>query len=328
MSKRLPITRESAEDGFVYRRGGRRVTAAAELKRLESLAVPPAWTDVELAASSRAKVLARGIDDAGRAQSIYGSAWRHRRDREKFDRTLEFARLLPKLRAQVDRDLRRTKVSSDRVIACILRLIDLELFRVGSAAYAKEHDSFGVTTLRQRHVRVSGATVEFDYSGKGGKRHRRTVRDRRIARTVSRLLDLPAGDLFRFLDDEGDTHSVGSRRVNEYLQKVIGSQLSVKDFRTWGATVDAVTGILAIVSEPPGTVTEGAVRSVVEAVAERLGNTPAVARYSYIDPRVLDIQASADAYAKVRRDRGRMRERRHQSVDEQCAITLLKRMAH
>lgn len=196
MAKHLPITREPADDGFIYRRRGRRVTAADELDRLESLAVPPAWTDVEIAASSRAKVLARGIDDAGRAQSIYGSAWRHRRDREKFDRTLEFARLLPKLRSRVDRDLRRTKVSSDRVIACILRLIDLELFRVGSPAYAKEHDSFGVTTLRQRHVCVSGATVLVDYDGKGGQRHRRTVRDRRIARTVSRLLELPVGDLF------------------------------------------------------------------------------------------------------------------------------------
>ncbi|MGO1393811.1 hypothetical protein [Agrococcus casei] len=192
MAKHLPITREPADDGFIYRRRGRRVTAADELDRLESLAVPPpAWTDVEIAASSRAKVLARGIDDAGRAQSIYGSAWRHRRDREKFDRTLEFARLLPKLRSRVDRDLRRTKVSSDRVIACILRLIDLELFRVGSPAYAKEYDSFGVTTLRQRHVRVSGATVLVDYDGKGGQRHRRTVRDRRIARTVSRRGSIP-----------------------------------------------------------------------------------------------------------------------------------------
>ena len=323
------ITREPSDDGFVYRRGGRRLTAAKEIARIEALAIPPAWTDVQIARSPAAKVLARGIDAAGRTQMIYHPRFRKRREREKFARLGRFGTALPKLRARVDRDLRRRRLSRERVVACVIRLIDLEFFRVGNAQYAERHGSYGVTTLLDEHIETTGSSVRFDFVGKSGKRHERRVADGRVARLISRLEELPGDEVFRFFEDTGVTRRVRSSHVNAYVKRSMGEEFTAKDFRTWGGSRLALSALLERDEDDFGTKTgaTAAARAAVRAAAERLGNTPAVTRSSYIDPRVLAIAEDPAARRRLREARRSMRPRAHLSVDEQCLLALLARRA-
>ena len=323
--RRLPITREPAADGFVYRQDGRRITRKSEIARIDALAIPPAWTDVEIARSPSAKVLARGVDAAGRTQAIYHPAFRRRRDREKFDRVVRFAERLPRLRARVDRDLRRRTLSRDRVVACVIRLIDQGYFRVGNAEYARRNRSYGVTTLRRRHVRATASAVTFDFVGKSGKRHLRRVRDPRVARLVQRLEEMPGQELFRFFDEDGIVRNIESRHVNAYVKRFAGEEFTAKDFRTWGGTLLAASALLALEPEELSTPRKAAAatRAVVKDVAERLGNTPAVTRSSYIDPRVLDAAEDPELLARVREAGRRMRPRPYFSTEEQSALALI-----
>lgn len=324
--RRLPITREVEDGRFVYRMSGRRITARREIERIEALAIPPAWTDVEISRSASAKVLARGTDAAGRTQAIYHPAYRRRMERRKFDRMVRFAEALPRLRARVDRDLSRRRLSRDRVTACVIRLIDRELFRVGSAEYAKRYSSYGITTLRGRHVRVNSESVEFDFVGKSGKRHRRRIRDQRVARLISRLNELPGPDVFRFFDEDDVVHPLRAKHVNAYVKRHLGAEFSAKDFRTWGATVIAVSALLDADPEElehPRRAAAAA-RDAVRAAAEVLGNTPAVTRSSYVDPRVLEAFEDPAAVRRLQRARARMRPRRYLSEEERCALLLLR----
>ncbi len=324
--RRLPITRELADGSFVYRLNGRRITRQREIERIDALAIPPAWTDVEIARSPSAKVLARGVDAAGRTQAIYHPSFRRRRDREKFDRVLRFAERLPRLRARVDRDLRRRTLGRDRVVACVIRLIDQEFFRVGNPEYARRYRSYGVTTLRQKHVRASAAAVTFDFIGKSGKRHLRRVRDPRVARIIARLAEMPGQDIFRFFDEDGIVRNVESRHVNDYVKRHAGEEFTAKDFRTWGGTLLAASALLALDPEELSTPSRSAaaMRRIVREVAERLGNTPAVTKSSYIDPRVFDAAEDRERLERVRSARARMRPRRYFSVEEQSALALLR----
>lgn len=330
-SARRPITREIIDGSPIYRLRGRRITRVREIERLNALAIPPAWVDVEIARSPSAKVLARGLDAAGRVQAIYHPAFRRKQDRAKFTRLIRFADRLPALRAQVDRDLRKRSLSRERVVACILRIIDEEYFRVGNAAYARRHRSYGATTLRTSHATATSTSVTFDFVGKGGKRHTRTIRDRRVATLIARLEELPGAELFRFLDQEepgGESivRNVDSRHVNAYVKRVMGEEFTAKDFRTWGGTMLATSRLLEVDPvelETPSS-TARAVRGVVAAVAERLGNTPAVTRSSYIDPRVLAATEDPALLARLRRSRSRLRDRRHWSAEEQCTVRLLR----
>ncbi|QBE48226.1 DNA topoisomerase IB [Leucobacter triazinivorans] len=323
--RRLPITREVEHGAFVYRLGGRRIRARREIERLDALAIPPAWTDVEIARSPSAKVLARGHDAAGRTQTIYHPAFRRRMERRKFDRIARFGEALPRLRARVDRDLRRRRLSRDRVTACVIRLIDRELFRVGNAEYAQRHRSYGVTTLRTRHVRVSNGSVEFDFTGKSGRRHRRSVRDPRVARLLARLGELPGHEVFHFLDDDEAVHTLRASHVNAYVKRHAGAEFSAKDFRTWGGTLIVVRALLAAdaeeLSDPRGSA--AAARAAVQEAAELLGNTAAVTRSSYIDPRALAAFEDPELVRRLQRARARLRARRSLSADERCALLLL-----
>lgn len=313
-------------DAFVYRLNGRRITAKRELARLEALVIPPAWTGVEISRSPSAKVLARGVDAAGRVQAIYHPAFRERQDREKFARLVRFGEALPRLRARVDRDLRRKRLSRDRVVACAIRLIDLQFLRVGNPEYARRYRSYGVTTLRGSHVETSGRAVSLDFPSKSGKRQRRRVEDPRVARVIARLMELPGAEVFQFFDEEdGIAHDLRSRHVNAYVKRAMGEEFSAKDFRTWGGTLIAANELLGV---DPGELETAsgraaAARRVVKEVAERLGNTPAVAKASYIDPRVLEAAEDPELLARVRRARARMRPRRHFGVEEQSTLALL-----
>ena len=337
--RRLAITREFESGSAVYRLNGRRIRRAQEIERLNALAVPPAWTDVEIARSPRARLLARGTDAAGRVQAIYHPAFRRKQDRAKFDRVLRFAAALPALRDRIDRDLRRRSLSRERVVACVLKIVDEEYFRIGNPEYARLYRSYGVTTLRRKHVRAGSTSVVFDFVGKSGKRHTRRVADPRIARLITRLAELPGPEIFRYLEDDdgsgtsrspddggqGTVRSVESRHVNAYVKRYAGEEFSVKDFRTWGGTLLAASALVAVDPEQLTTATSRAAvqRRIVQQVAERLGNTPAVTRGSYIDPRVFAAAEDPAALDRVRRARSRMRPRKYFSVDEQTAVALV-----
>lgn len=305
---------------------GRRIRAKSEIERIEALAIPPAWTEVRISRSPRAKVLARGIDAAGREQFIYHPAFRRRREREKYERMAAFARALPRLRARVDRDLGRRGLARDRVIACVVRLIDLQYFRVGNERYAEAHRSYGVTTLQGEHVRASSTGVEFDFVGKSGKRQRVRARDARIARVVSQLLELPGDEVFRFFDEDGVIRDIRSRHVNAYVKRHAGEAFSAKDFRTWGGTLLASAGLFALEEDDWASPASrsAAVRRIVKSVAARLGNTPEIAKGSYIDPRILAMIERREEFERVRSRRSRMRDRRFFGVEEQCLVALLE----
>lgn len=308
----------------VYRDGRRRITRRREVERIDALAIPPAWTEVEIARSSSAKVLARGVDAAGRLQSIYSPAYRRQQEKKKYARVLRFAAALPRLRKRVQRDLRRRRLDEDKVVACVVALIDREFFRVGNTEYAREHGHYGITTLRRRHLEVSGAEMTFDYIGKSGKRNVKTVRDPRLARVISQLDEMPGYEIFRFFDEDGIIHGVDSHRVNAYVKRHMGEEFSAKDFRTWGGTLLATSALLAV--EADDDIEDATiVREVVEQVAARLGNTPAVTKDSYIDPRVFQAFEDGMTIPAIRRTMSRMRPRTYLSVEEQCVLKVLRR---
>ena len=321
------ITRALVDGEFVYAKNGRPIRSKREIQRIEDLTIPPAWTEVRISRSPRAKILAHGIDAAGREQAIYNPSFRRRMEHEKYERMVEFGRALPKLRKRVDRDLRRRGLPRDRIIACIIRLIDLRYFRVGNSRYAEQHHSHGVTTLRESHVRASSSGVDFDFIGKSGKRQRFKVRDARIARVVSQLLETPGSEVFRFFDDDGVIRNVRSRHVNSYVKRhTSGGTFSAKDFRTWGGSLLVCTGLFAMDEGDWETPTSraAALRGIVRDVAEKLGNTPAVTRGSYIDPRLLAMIDRRDEFEKIRARRSRMRDRKFFSVEEQCLLEILQ----
>lgn len=326
MGRKLAISREVRNREFVYVRNKKVITRRRDIQRFEAIGIPPAWTAVEISGSASSKVLARGIDAAGRIQTIYHPAFQRRQARKKFDRMVRFGQALPRLRAQVDRDLRRRKIARHRVAACVVRLLDDQLFRVGNREYTRQHGSYGVTTLQKRHITISSTAAEFDFMGKSGKRQYARVRDPRIARVLEHLAQLPGAELFQYFDEDENLHELQSGHVNQYLRKYLGAEFSAKDFRTWGATVAATAFLMD--SDPetlqdPTSATKEA-RAAVRAVADLLGNTPAVARASYIDPRILTAFEDPVTVAKIRRKRTRFHPIQHRSVEEQCTLALLQ----
>jgi DNA topoisomerase-1 len=283
------ITRRRAGRGFTYRDSrGRRVRDAATLERIRAIAVPPAWREVWICELDNGHLQATGRDARRRKQYRYHEEWQLLRSEHKFDRLAEFGLALPRVRRRVDRDLRLPGVPRDKVLAAVVRLLDTCLMRVGNSEYARLNKSFGATTIRDDHAAVRGQTITFRYTGKSGKLHHLKVVDRRIARVVRRCQELPGQELFAYLDDAGEVRDVGSSDVNEYLRESAGDGFSAKDFRTFGGSVLAAE---ALALSEDATTDAGARRIVNDAikqVAAELGNTPAVARSSYIHPAVVD----------------------------------------
>jgi DNA topoisomerase I len=287
------ITRRRRGRGFEYLdESGERIDDPDVIERIRSLAIPPAWEDVWICADPLGHIQATGLDARERKQYRYHDLWRERRDRQKFDAMVEFARSLPELREQVERDLRKRKVSRERVLACAVRLLDRGFFRIGSEDYAEENETYGLATMRKRHVAVDGDTVVFDYEAKGGKRRVQVVGDRAISGLVRTLRRRRGGghELLAYRNGR-DWRDVRSTDINDYIKGVIGEEHSAKDFRTWNATVLAAVVLAASARERDMTTKGGrnrAKRDAVKSVARFLGNTPAVCRASYIDPRVFD----------------------------------------
>src|SRR5438093_5981281 len=273
--------------GFAYLDEQGRPIRGPRLQRLRSLAIPPAWTDVWICPDELGHLQATGTDDAGRTQYLYHPDWREQRDRQKFERIEGFADALPRLRRHVARDLKRPGHPRERVLACAVRLLDRGLFRVGTGKYAN-HDSYGLATLRRDHVVVGRDRAQFDYVGKGSKRQVREVRDKDVLEILRVLRRRKADPTDRFLawDGDGKWHDVRAADINAYIKEASGEDFSAKDFRTWHATVLAAVVLAERGPESSARAAKRSIRAAAEAVSEQLGNTPAVARRSYIDPRV------------------------------------------
>ena len=283
------IRRRRAGRGFVYLDAdGRRVRDAETLRRIHALVIPPAWRDVWISSAPNGHIQAVGRDARGRKQYRYHARWRAVRDETKYTRMLVFARALPRVRAQVARDLARPGLPREKVLATVVRLLETTLIRIGNQEYARANKSFGLTTLRTRHVDVAGSEMRFEFRGKGGKTHAVGVRDPRVARVVRRLQDLPGQELFQYVDEDGERQTVDSADVNAYLREVTGDDFTAKDFRTWAGTVLAALALAEVRAFGTAREAKRNVVRAIERVASRLGNTPAICRKSYVHPEVLN----------------------------------------
>jgi DNA topoisomerase I len=321
---RLDITRTRNGRYFAYYKKDIQIKDKKTIARIRSLKIPPAWQKVVIASSERAKVLARGIDKAGRVQSIYNPSFRAKQDKLKYQRILAFATHLPDLRKQVELDLSERGLPKEKVIACIVKLIDISYFRVGNEEYAKENDSYGITTMRHKHVNVTNYSVTFDFMGKSGKHHIKKINDRAIARIIRQLDEMPGYEIFRYRDEQGDMHNVSSKDVNDYIKTYMGDDFTAKDFRTWGGTLLAVDLLAAEAIEETETARKTAVSACVKRVAQRLGNTPAIARTSYINPQIFVRYMSGEDFSALRQTISGMRPPKYISKDEYCALKILE----
>jgi len=287
------VTRLRWGRGVTYRYvGGRsdgKTLADRRWRRwIASLVIPPAWRDVEIVLDRGAQVWATGRDDAGRKQYIYNDAYTSAQREAKFARLVEFASRLATMRRATGQHLARDGMSREKVLACMVRLIDIAYFRPGSDRYVRENESYGLTTMRSRHLTIDGDELIFDYSGKSGKQQHRVVADARLARIVAELDAEPGYEIFKYIDDDGDKVYVDSADLNDYIHQVMGDAYSAKDFRTWAGTSLAALALDELGLGVDDKTNQKNVRDVVARVAERLGNTPAIARDSYIDPRVIE----------------------------------------
>ena len=297
------LRRRRAGRGFTYLdEDGRRIDDEEVLARIRSLAIPPAWTDVWICSDPKGHVQATGIDAKGRRQYRYHDVWQAQRAAEKFDRVARFARHLPDLRRQVARDLAREGMPKERVLACAVRLLEVGCFRVGGAAYASENGSFGLATLRKDHVRIAGDVLWFDFDAKSGQHLRRAIVDpkaREVVRTLRRRRTGPGDELLAYKDEDGRWVDVTADDINDYLHEHLGPSWTAKDFRTWVGTV--LTAVVLADREPPESqaARRRALKAAIAGVAGHLGNTPAVARSAYIDPRVVERWEDGDTIARA-----------------------------
>jgi DNA topoisomerase-1 len=316
------ITRKLLRGHFVYfDPNGQRISDEAELKRIRALAVPPAYTDVWICPDPLGHLQATGRDARRRKQYRYHVRWREIRDATKYERMAAFGDALPKIRARVARDVRLPGMPWEKVAATVVRLLDLTLVRVGSAEYARENSSFGLTTLRKRHAAVRAGHLRFRFRGKSGIEHDVDVEDPRIARIVRRCLDLPGRELFQYIDDDGETRPVLSSDVNDYLREASGADFTAKDYRTWAGSVFALAELRRL---EPRNVTEARkhVVETVKTVASTLRNTPAVCRRCYIHPAVIEAFEAGEL-----NNLPKVRTRRGLKADEAAFAALLAREA-
>ena len=286
------ISRIAKGKGFAYRDpDGRAVTDAATLDRIAKLAIPPAWSEVWICPADNGHIQAIGRDQKGRKQYRYHDGWRTARDETKFARMAQFGRALPRLRKRVDLDLAKRGLPKSKVLAAVIRLMERTLIRVGNDEYAKTNKSFGLTTLRDRHVKFQGSAAVFEFVGKSGKLHRTGVRDKRLARIVKACQDVPGQRLFQYIGADGKRHGVTSNDVNAYIREATGGPFTAKDFRTWAGTLDCARRLLEADAATSPTHARRMIAACVKQTASLLGNTPAVCRSSYVNPTVIECYA-------------------------------------
>lgn len=286
------LSRRRFGAGFSYRDAeGKGVNDQETLDRIRKLAIPPAWTQVWISPKADGHIQAVGRDAKGRKQYRYHDAWRASRDSNKYKRILAFGHALPRLRRRIMADLARRGLPREKVLAAVLRLMEITLIRVGNEEYAKQNKSFGLTTLRDRHAKLKRGGGVFEFRGKSGQMHATAFSDRRLARIVKACQDLPGQRLFQYLDDEGQRHAIESADVNAYLREALGEDFSAKDFRTWAGTVAAARALALCDTPASEAAAKRSVNACVKAVAGLLGNTAAVCRKAYIHPAIMDAYA-------------------------------------
>lgn len=274
---------------FVYfDTAGKEIKDETRILRLNRLAVPPAYRDVWICPSPNGHLQATGIDDRGRKQYRYHERWREQRDENKYEKMVLFGRTLPKIRRRLTRDLKQRGLPREKVLATVVELLERTFIRIGNEEYAKENKSFGLTTMRNRHVDVKGGNVRFQFRGKSGVDHDIDVDDQRVAKIVKKMQELPGQEVFQYLDDAGERHHVTSDDVNSYLHEITGEEFTAKDFRTWAGTVMAAMALQAQEAFENNSQAKKNVKAAISAVAKVLGNTPAVCRKCYVHPAVLE----------------------------------------
>jgi DNA topoisomerase I len=282
-------TRKAKGDDFEYfDTEGKKITDETRVLRIRRIGVPPAYKDVWICPSPNGHIQATGRDARGRKQYRYHERWREVRDENKYDRMLVFGKALPKIRRRVNRDLKRRGLPREKVLATVVQLLERTFIRVGNEEYAKENKSFGLTTLRNHHVDVTATKLRFSFRGKSGKEHEVGVTDRRLAKIVGQLQDLPGQELFQYLNENGERRKVTSGDVNDYLREITGEEFTAKDFRTWAGTVLAAMALNAQDAFENKSQAKKNIKDAISAVAKILGNTPAICRKCYIHPAVLE----------------------------------------
>lgn len=282
-------TRKPKGDDFEYvDADGKSIRDEARLLRMKRLAIPPAWTDVWICPSANCHIQVTGRDARRRKQYLYHERWREIRDENKYDRIIAFGNALPKIRRRIAQDLKLQGLPREKVLATVVQLLERTFIRIGNEEYARENKSFGLTTMKDRHVEVKGAKLRFRFRGKSGKEHEVDVTDRRIANIVSKLQDLPGQDLFQYLNDDGEVRDVTSQDVNEYLREITGEDFSAKDFRTLAGTVLTAVALNAQEKFENDKQAKKNISTAIKAVAHILGNTPAICRKCYVHPAIFE----------------------------------------
>jgi DNA topoisomerase-1 len=287
--ERLGYSRRAKGKNFEYLDlAGKAIRDERRLLRIKRLAIPPAWTDVWICPSANGHIQATGRDARGRKQYRYHERWREVRDENKFDRLGQFAKALPNIRRRIAQDLKLPGLPREKVLATIVRLLERTFIRIGNEEYARDNKSFGLTTLKNRHAKVKGAKVLFRFRGKSKRQHEVDVTDRKVAKVVAKCQDLPGQDLFQFVDDDGKAQNITSQDVNEYLREIAGEDFTAKDFRTWGGTVLAAIALGRQKEFQTKKEANSNIKTAICAVAELLGNTPAVCRKCYVHPTIVE----------------------------------------
>ncbi|MHA6333158.1 DNA topoisomerase IB [Qipengyuania sp. CAU 1752] len=312
------ISRKRAGNGWAYYDPkGSLIRDGKERKRLNAVALPPAYRDAWFCPAPNGHILATGYDDKGRKQYRYHPDFRTYREGEKFDRCLAFGELLPLMRKRVEEDIVGETPTRERVLAAVVRLLDMGFVRIGNEIYKKKNKSFGASTLRDRHARIEGSTVHISFVGKGGKERELTLVDEELASAVQDARDVPGQHLFQYYDADGKRCPIGSGDVNEYLRETMGEDFSAKNFRTWHASVLAFAKLSDADGEPTMT-------SLLDEVSDRLGNTPAIARKSYIHPAVIDILSRENGFERWRSGLQLPRKTKYLTRHERGLIALLQ----
>lgn len=284
------FTRKKSGKGFNYLDAkGEKISDSKILDRINKLIIPPAWENVWICTSPNGHIQATGRDAKGRKQYIYHSEWRNTRSLTKFSRMIAFGETLPAMRQQIEKDLQIRDLNQRKVTAIVLNLLDQSLIRIGNRHYAETNKSYGLTTLRDKHVAIDGDEVKFQFVGKKGVPHQIGIKDRRLARLVKKCKDIPGYDLFQYYDEDGTRQTLDSGQVNGYIQEISGNDFTAKDFRTWGGTVLMVECLEQLLDENPELEKEKSVKNAFKTVAKGLGNTPAVCSKYYVHPQVLEI---------------------------------------
>ena len=296
-------TRKAKGDDFDYfDTEGKLIRDEQRLLRIKRLAIPPAWTDIWISPSANGHIQATGRDARKRKQYIYHERWREMRDENKYERIVSFGKALPKIRRRVSKDLSLPGLLRNKVLAAIVQLLELSFIRVGNEEYARENKSFGLTTMQDRHVDVKGSKMRFRFRGKSGIKHDVDITDRRIAKIILKLQDLPGQELFQCIDENDDVCDITSQDVNDYLREITGEDFTAKDFRTWAGTVLAAIALNAVGEFETKKQAKANIKDAVIAVAKTLGNTPAICRKCYVHPAVFENYLAGNSIEGLKRE--------------------------